>query len=256
VSTLEKATNWEMKDDGALTFSYSYKGKLREESLELRPHLIHAQLDRLSLFDKTDWDFEDKRKPGSTTGYSSHESIRTLAVLDRCRIHCVHLDEIETEVFSRLEVDIYSTSLEKLQATTRNPFSSSPLGAPRDFMKDGLGEVGYSPNNFYARLFLDQTSFDALAEKIKAGGIRSARIVILANLFKEASFGHPLDDNYAMLCENDEELGRIATKAQLYELHLEWSPKLEAKTVFLLESPEHSEKSDETESIKRNTYLQ
>jgi len=257
MSTLEKATKWKMKDDGTLTFSYSHKGKLREESLEQKGHhLIRAQLDRLSLFDETKWGFEDKRIPGSTTGYSSHETIRTVAVLDRCRIHCVHLDGNESEVFSRLKVDIYSTSLEKLQATARNRFSSQPLGVPREPMKDGLGEIVYHPDMFYVSLFLDQASFDALAKEIKAGGVRSARIAILANLFKEMSFGYPLDDNYAMLCENDEKSGRSVTEAQLYELHLEWSPRLEAKTVFLRESPEHSEKSDEIESIKRNTYLQ
>ena len=102
-----------------------------------------------------------------------------------------------------------------------------------------------------ATVVLSQQKFDALSAAIKNGGIRSAMINLLADLYHFGYEGMGAGMrwhryNYAILCKDEgtSSLWGTAkgsggrTNARLQELLLEWSPKLDDKTAGLRDDPD------------------
>ena len=251
MSSFKDTSSWKKKDASTLVYSYEVDGKQHDGSSEKEPNSLLVQLERLSVFDETSWLLKDDKEPESETGYSSREFISALGVFDNCRIHTITLDETENEEFSRLDITIYPIELEKLQETsTVDEWSiigdeDKPEGG---WLKDEIGRIDYHGVGEYfdqsllsARLFLSREEFDILVKAIKASGIRSARLQVLADLFEFGWEGMVADIsghifNYAILCEDEGESAfgtskgaRGHTQVRLQEVLLEWSPKLEAK---------------------------
>jgi hypothetical protein len=256
VTTFDDTSNWEKKDGTTLVYSYTHKGKQHEGSSEKEPNSLLMQLERLSVLGETSWRFENEKEPDSKTSYFTREYISALGVLNGCRVHAITLDETENEVFTRLDVTIYPIELRKLQETsTFDQWSFSREGErPEDgWLKDEIGRIDYHGMDEYydrsllsARLFLETERFDELVEEIRAGGIRSARLQVLADLYQFGWEGMVADIpgstfNYAILCEYDGKGARGYTNARLQEVLLEWSPTLATRTAAARDEPDEGE---------------
>lgn len=237
----DDARNWKKTSARTLTFSYlEHRGKLREQSLEKRPDMLFLQLERLSLFNNTSWQYRDKYNPEIESGFSTREYITGFASLIGCRIYGVALDDTQSVAFVRLEVQISPIELEKLKDTTHSlasfPQGKVPEGGP---LADSLGELVYYWADdgkarywpvLYAKLYLDYEHFSALARNIQAGGIRSARLEVLADLYGLDWGGTPgADADYVILLEDEGLSKRGRAKARLNEVTLEWSPVLDTR---------------------------
>lgn len=134
------------------------------------------------------------------------------------------------------------------------------------WLKDELGLIRYLEADEYqpdpllfAALWLSSETFDHLVEAIKTGNIRSARLDVVADLYGldyEGFFGAGLPGhlyNYAILRE-DKSIGSYGlTRARLQEVLLEWSPKLENRTVGWGDEPNEADDLDENfEPIERD----
>mgnify|MGYP001094520360 CR=1 FL=1 len=233
------ATNWKKTGDRSLTFSYPNRGEQREQPLEKRSVELWLQFERLSLFQETSWQFQDRYNPEKETSFSTREYIGGSASLTRCRIHGIALDDTPSVAFVRLDVSIYPVALETLKETTHSSLSFPSGKVPEGgILKDSLGELVFywaddEVHNWpelYAKLHLDDESFSALARNIQAGGIRAARMKVLGDLFGLKWGGIPgADDDYVILLEDEGPSKRGRAKARLGEILLEWSPALDTK---------------------------
>lgn len=230
----DNAVDWERTGNGGLSFSHpDSRGKQRVQALERRPEELWLQLESLSLFNETAWQFQDKYNPEIETGYSAREYISGSASLVGCRIHGISLDDTPNVAFVRLDVSIYPISLEELKETTHSLLSFPPGEVPEGgILKDSLGELVYYwaddevqwRPELYAILHLDHDSFNNLARKIQSGGIRSARMRVLADLFGLDWGGLPgADADYVILLEDEGSSKRGRAKARLNKVLLEWS---------------------------------
>lgn len=236
----DNAVDWKKTGDSTLTFSYlDHRGKRRENSLDKRPEMLSLQLENLSLFNETSWQYQDRYNPEIDTGFSTREYISGSASLVGCRIHGVAPDDTERAAFVRLYVQISPIDLEKLQETTHSldsfPNDKVPEGG---ILKDSFGELVYYWADdevywwpeLYAKLHLDYEKFNALARNIQAGEIRSAGLQVLADLYG-LDWGGILgaDADYVILLEDEGSSKRGRAKARLHEVTLEWSSVLDTK---------------------------
>ena len=242
MTDFKNTSKWEKKDANTILYRYDYQGKQTEGKLEREPHILHVQLDRLSVMDTTAWTFADKKHPDSPTSFHPRDYIKVEGKRDLARVHVFTFDETPTTTFDRIEVSIYPIPLEAMQAaSTYNRWALlDNKDRPDDgWLKDEHGRIDYFEANEYfdrasisAILRLDQDTFDTVVRKIKSGGkIRNARLEILADLFQfgyEGFVSGPMTtSNYGLPCEHDERRVKGHTKARLEELMLEWSSNLE-----------------------------
>lgn len=173
-------SNWKKKDGSTLIYGLDSEGKSQE--VEKEPHPLTVQIEKLSVVDRTSWDFADKKLPDSSTGYHSAEYISASGQLDRSCIHAVSLDESANETFTRLDVSIYPIELETLKATsTVERWSISRRDDERPdagWLKDEMGRINhYAANEYFdtsfvsATLGLDIQSFDALVQSKRCLGL-------------------------------------------------------------------------------------
>lgn len=242
----DDAVDWKKTGDRTLTFNYPHKGKRQEQSLVKCPEMLWMQLERISLLNETSWplNFAEGNNSQSQTGYSTRQYISAFACLVRCRIHGVALDDTENIAFVRLNIGIYPTSPGKVQETVDSLRSLSKGEVPEgqvlnSELKSELGRLVYHWNSdevytwpeLYAVLYLDHEAFNALAENIKAGGIRSAMVQVSADLYGLTwSGGLGADADYVILLEDNGSIKQGIARALLVEMTLEWSPVLEMKT--------------------------
>ena len=272
MTSFADTSSWELQDNGTLRYSYTHKSERISGASEKRPQSIFVQLETLSVHDVASWRLKDDESPEDEIGYQSNLFIRATGILKHCRIHTITLDEIENENFAQLEIFVYPTELERLQATSiHEQWSFAPNEDKPDggWLKDEIGRIvffGYGEYNhsseLSSRLFLPHNQFEALVAAIKDGEIRSAQFTVLADLYEISWEGMVADmkghvSNYAILCENQ---GQSAwgnskgvqgeTKARLQEVHLEWSPKLEPQASGTLAHPYDGDTRESDAEIK------
>lgn len=264
MSSFTDTANWKRKDSTTLAYSYDHEGEHREGSSEMEPQTVDVQLERLSVLNETSWRVKDEKEPESEAGFFNHEYISALGRLDNCRLHAITLDDNPNETSSRINVTIYPAPLEKLQATSivdSLSFFREEEKPADGWLRDEVGRISYhsageyhEDSMFSASVLISQEEFDALAQAIKQGNIRSARLSLLADLyhFGYESIGAGVRGhyyNYAILC-HDEGTSALwgtakgsggRTKARLQELTLEWSPKLDAKMAGRRDEPDENE---------------
>jgi len=246
MTDFKDTSNWEKKNNSTIIYRYDYQGKSNESELEKEPHLLPVDVERLSVMDRTAWHIANQTQSDKATGFHSDEFIRATGILDMCRVHAFIIGDTDTVTFDRIEVAIYPTSLEDLQTESHHKLWSllDANKRPEDgWLKDERGTLSFfEPDGYtvepllFARLFLDQSTFEALVQKIKHGPtIRTARLEILADLFQfgyEGAFQTPLTvSNLGLLYNNEDSLTSRTTKARLEELSLEWTPTLTRPTV-------------------------
>ena len=92
----DDARDWKKTGERTITFSYlDHRGKLCEKSMEKRSEMLVLQLERLSLFNRTSWQYRDRYNPEIVPGFSTREHINGSASLVGCRIRGVALDDTE-----------------------------------------------------------------------------------------------------------------------------------------------------------------
>lgn len=261
MSSFSDTSNWKRKNGTTLVYSYVHNGETHEGSSEMEPQTVDMQLGRLSVLNETSWRLKDKKEPDNEPGFFTSEYISALGILDNCRLHAITLDENPNQKSVQLVVTIYSAPLDKLQATSVAD-SWSPLAAgerPEDgWLKDEIGQIRYhsageyhEDSSFSAILLLSQHKFDELAQAIKQGTIRSARLSILADVYHfgyegmgAGMRGHYY--NYAILCK-DEGTSALwgtakgiggSTRARIHNLILEWSPRLDLRMASRRDEPD------------------
>lgn len=264
MSDFKNTSNWRVKDGTTLVYPREYKGEKSEGEAEKKPNRLNLQLERLSVLNTTSWEIERYREPEEAAGFDTRVIISGLGTLDNCRLHAITLDDNENETFTKLHVEIHPAPLEKLQETAKVD-TLSIIGEEDDkpeegWMKDEIGSIHfhgageyYHESQIFASVFLSQDKFDDLVLAIKAGGIRSARMEILADVFEFGyeSLGAGMRGhyyNYAILCEDegDSAFGTPKgasgkTKARLQEVLLEWAPTLDKKTAAVRDEPDDDE---------------
>lgn len=252
MSDFKDTSNWKIKDGTTLVYPREYEGKREDGESEKKPNSLILQVERLSVLNTTCWEIERYREPEQEAGFETREFISALGTLDNCRLHAITLDENENEVFTKLHVEIHPVPLEKLQETAKVD-TLSIIGEADDkpeegWMKDEIGSIHYHAageyyheSTIFASVFLAPDKFDDLVLAIKNGGIRSARMEIIADVFEfgyeslgAGMRGHRY--NFAILCEDegDSAWGNPQgasgeTNARLQEVNLEWSPTLDSK---------------------------
>ncbi|MCW3783910.1 hypothetical protein [Defluviimonas salinarum] len=232
-------SNWKEKNATTLIYAYDFEGKHREGEIEKEPHTLHVSLESLSLVETTSWVFKDDNEPDSKTGYVLTEHFRGYGLLQGSCLHAFAVGEKKNETFDAIEIRIYPADKESLIKAShfdRWSFILSKEQRPTEgWLQDEMGRIEYYSANEYmekssvmARLFLDRSSFDALALRVRAcGRLASSHLVIFADLYQfayEAAFAD-FDEtrNYGMLC-TDERSGRTGfAKARLDEMRLDWS---------------------------------
>jgi hypothetical protein len=275
MSSFTDTSDWKRKDGTTLVYSYEFDGKQHDGSSEMEPQNVGMQLERLSVLNETSWRVKDKKDPDSEAGFFTRDYITALGILDDCRLHAITLDENPNETSSRLDVTIYPAPLEKLQATSvADKWSHSGYeGRPEEgWLKDEVGRLSYHSageyhegSMFSATVLISQEKFDALAQAIKLGSIRSARLSLLADLYH---FGHESMGagirghlyNYAILCMDEGTSGLWGTakgnggwtKARMQELTLEWSPELDSKMAGRRDEPDDDYLDTELEPVERD----
>ncbi|MEC3863253.1 hypothetical protein VK792_18325 [Mesobacterium sp. TK19101] len=171
------------------------------------------------------------------------------------------MDDNENETFTKLHVTIHPVALEKLQETAKVD-TLSIIGDEDDkpeegWMKDEIGSIHYHgageyyhESQMFASVFLSPEKFGDLVLAVKNGGIRSARMEIIADVYEFGyeSLGAYIRGhkyNYAILCEDegDSAFGTPKgasgkTKARLQEVLLEWAPTLDQKTAAVRDEPD------------------
>lgn len=276
MSDFRNTSDWKIKDGTTLAYAYDHNGKRHEGEAEKKPNRLNLQLERLSVMNQTSWELERDREPKRAAGFYTREHITALGILDNCRLHAITLDDNENETFTKLHVEIHPVPLEKLQETSKVDTLSIIGGEDNKpaegWMKDEIGAIHfhgageyYNESQIFASVFLSQDKFDDLVLAIKAGGIRSARMEILADVFEFAWEGMIADIrdhkyNYAILCEGEEDsafgtpLGaRGETKARLQEVLLEWAPTLDKKTAAVRDEPDDDDCLEpEMATVERN----
>ena len=124
-----------------------------------------------------------------------------------------------------------------MQDTTHS-FDSFPHGKVPEggILKDSFGELvyywadGVLLPELYAKLHLGYENFNALARNIQAGGVRSARLQVLADLYSFDWYGFPDTVlNHVILLEREVSGWQGGAKARLNEVSLEWSPVLDTQ---------------------------
>lgn len=260
MSDFKDTSNWRIKDGTTLAYAYEYKGKRHAGEAEKKPNRLNLQLERLSVLNQTSWELERYREPEQEAGSYTHEYITALGILDNCRLHAITVDDNENEKFTKLNVEIHPVPLAKLKETAKVD-TLSIIGEEDDkpeegWMKDEIGSIHfhgageyYHESQIFASVFLSQDKFDYLVLAIKAGGICSARMEILADVFEFGyeSLGAGMRGhyyNYAFLCEDEGDSAFDTpngasgkTKARLQEVLLEWSPTLGKKTAAARDEP-------------------
>ena len=243
MSSFEDTSNWKRKDGTTLTYSFEHNGKQHDGLSEKEPKILSAQLERLSVLNETSWQLKYDKEPESETGFLMREQISGLGILDDCHVHAITLDENKNEAITSLNVSIYPIELEKLLETSKvdswSSFRDQEKKPEDGWLSDEVGRIHYGGMGEYhdksllfAILFLSQDKFDDLVLAIKAGGIRSARLEVLADVYhfnyEGIGLGMPGHEyNYAILCKDEGEGASGHTKARLEAMRLEWSPKLE-----------------------------
>ena len=238
----KNTSNWEKKNKSTILYRYEYQGERKESDLVMEPTHLWVNIERLSVVDRTTWEFSSDKRQESITGFLPSEHIR---VIGKLRMSCVHafvVGEAKTATLDKIEVLIYPVSLEELQETSRHNYWTvrRDNARPDDgWLQDEIGRLevsnideNKSESSLYARLALDNATFEALVQKIKSGGaLRSAQLQILADLFQDTSeraFAEPEDTkNFGLMCKNERGSSGGYTRARLDELLLEWAPKLE-----------------------------
>lgn len=264
-------SNWQQKDGTTLAYSDKPMGETSESILRKRPNSIQVQVNRMSVLNETSWQVKGEIRPDSKAGYSTREYIRAVGLMDNCKIYGISLDDRQNDVFTRLEISIHPMDPEELARTStidRFDLRLKDEEMPDEgWLKDELGFIRYLEADEYqpdpllfAALWLSSEKFDHLVEAIKTGNIGSARLDVVADLYKfdyESFFGaglpgHPY--NYAILRE-DKSIGSYGlTRARLQEVLLEWSPKLENRTAGWGDDPNEADDLDENfEPIERDT---
>ncbi len=276
MSDFKDTSDWKIKDGTTLVYPHEYKGKKNEGESEKKPNRLNLQFERLSVLNTTSWEIEQYREPKQAAGFSTREFITGLGVLDNCRIHAITLDKNENETFTQLSVEIHPVALEKLQETATVdtlPIIGEDDDKPEEgWMKDEIGSIQYhgageyyETSQLFATVFLSQDKFDDLILAIKNGGIRSARLEILADVFEFGyeSMGAGIRGhyyNYAILCEDegDSAFGTPKgasgkTKARLQEVLLEWAPTLDKRTAAVRHEPDDNDYLEpEMEPVERD----
>ncbi len=261
MSDFKNTSNWKIKDGTTLVYPRDYKGEKSEGEAEKKPNRLNLQLERLSILNTTSWEIERYKGPEEAAGFDTRESISGLGTLDNCRLHAITLDDNENETFTKLHVEIRPVSLEKLQKTAifdMLSISGEDDEKPEEgWMKDEIGTIFYQSareyypdSQIFASVFLSREKFEDLALTIKKGGICSARMEIIADVYEFGyeSLGADIRGhkyNYAILCKDKGEsawgnpLGvEGKTKARLQEVLLEWAPSLDPKMAACRDEPE------------------
>ena len=264
MSDFRNTSDWKIKDGTTLAYAHEYKGKRHEGEAEKKPNRLNLQLERLSVMNQTSWELERYREPEQEAGFYTHEYITALGILDNCRLHAITLDDNENETFTKLYVEIHPVPLEKLMETakvdTLSIIGDEDEKPEEGWMKDEIGSIHfhgageyYHESQIFASVLLSQDKFEDLVLAIKAGGIRSARMEILADVFEFGyeSMGAGMSGhyyNYAILCEDegDSAFGTpkgasAKTKARLQEVLLEWAPPLDKKTAAVRDEPDDND---------------
>lgn len=261
MSDFKDTSNWKIKDGTTLVYPREYKGKKDEGEAEKKPNRLNLQLERLSVMNQTSWELERDREPEQEAGFDTYENISALGILDNCRLHAITLDDNENETFTKLHVEIRPVPLEKLKETAKVD-TLSTIGDEDDkpeegWMKDEIGSIHfhgageyYHESQIFASVFLSEDKFKDLVLAIQAGGIRSARIEIIADVYEFGyeSMGAGMRGhyyNYAILCEDEGDSAwgtpkgaSGETKARLQEVLLEWAPSLDPKMAARRDEPD------------------
>lgn len=278
MNSFADTSKWEKKNATTLVYSYEHEGKKTEGSSEKEPQSVDMQLQRLSVLRETLWHLKNDEKPDSEPGFITREYISGLGLLDNCRLHAISLDTNPNISFSKLTVSIYPAPISKLQETsTADEWKSFRQSEKPElgWLTNELGRIDFHGEGEYfpestlsARVFLAHHDFDQLSDAIRRGGVTSARIRILADVFHFGyeSLGAGIPGhlyNYAILCEDE---GRSVwntpkgvsghTNARLQELLLEWSPALARSTASRRDEQDDVGFSgtDQEDTRKRSEY--
>lgn len=194
MSSFQNTSGWTRKDGTTLVYTYDHNGERREGLSEMEPQSVNMQLQRLSVLSETSWRVRDKEDPDSEPGFVTRELISALGMLDNCRLHAITLDDNPNETSSQIDVTICPAPLSELQAASVVDSWSifSEDERPEDgWLKDEAGSITYhSAGEYYedaiwaASVLISQEKFDMLLHAIKQGNIRSARLSLLADLYR------------------------------------------------------------------------
>lgn len=261
MSSFKDTSNWKIKDRTTLVYPIEYKGGEDEGEVNKKPNTLTLQIQRLSVVSQTAWTFGRYEAPEQERGFYTYEYISALGILDNCWLHAISLDDSKNEMFAKLHVELFPAPLEKLRDTSKvDVFSviGNEDEKPEDgWMKDEIGSIHfhgegeyYDEAEIFASLFLSEDKFNDLVFAIKAGGIRSARMEIIADVygFGYESLGSDIRGhkyNYAILCEDEGTsawgMPKGATgqaKARLEKILLEWAPNLDLQMAARRDEPD------------------
>ncbi|NRA99185.1 MAG: hypothetical protein HRU32_05075 [Rhodobacteraceae bacterium] len=206
-----------------------------------KPNLLYIPVEELQLANETSWEIKDEDEPDSVAGYRLREVITAKGKLNDARLYAITLDDSDNLMFTDISVTIYWADIEELRKTSTVPeysFFRDKDEPEEGMLEDELGSINvyggteYDPDtDVHAQVFLGKDQFSEVAAQIKAGGITSAQITLLADLYDQdyESLGAGIAGHwfsYAILCNNDDDRFGGGTSARLQEIRLYWSPKV------------------------------